>query len=790
MNKDIVSQTTTSRSEGTIHLLDILKYLLFHWKWFLCAILLSVGYYLYQYNTTAFMYRRAETVMIKTPMNTPATARLTSTNFYTSVSVAGEIIQLQSKELIRQTIDRIQGDMSYTVRRGLRAQELYKDAPIHASVAGRNPNDQYAFTVHLIDSSRVRISDWYAKSEETIEVPLGEETNTPFGRLVIQPTEHYLTYLSNREDIRVKKYARDAMVGYFLGNMSIVQMEEDAAILSIALNDLNPERAADFITSLIKVYNETSLEDKNQIAVYTANFINERLAIIENELGSVESQIENLRTSNQGVDVGVAGEMYLSDTRQFQSERAEIETDKELVEMMSEYLNNKSKQHELIPNNTGLVDESVENQILEYNTLLLRRNRLVEGSSTANPVVQDIDKTLSSMRLNIDRAVQNTLAGLDVKLQNVAHKEQQARGKAMQVPKKQRVMLSVERQQKVKEELYLYLLNKREENAINQAMTDDNIRIIDPAYGSESPLYPSLFRKLLLGFAIGLLIPTIVLLARLMLNTSVRGRKEIQEALSVPFLGEIPFVQKAAGEQMVIDTKKRDAVSEAFLMLRTNIGFMRAGREQKVITFTSFNAGVGKTFTALNLAYSFSALKKKVILLDLDLRKGSLSERLDAPKGLGVTNFLANPDLSVDKVTLHKFIAESVDLIPIGVIAPNPVELLLGSRLDTLIATLKESYDYIIVDNVPVNLIADASIVDRISELTIFVVRAGKLDRRQLPEIQQLSDQKKLSHLSVLLNGVRLEERGYGYGYGYGYGQGYGYEPKEKKSLLDRLLRR
>src|SRR5690606_11269267 len=338
-------------------------------------------------------------------------------------------------------------------------------------------------------------------------------------------------------------------------------------------------------------------------------------------------------------------------------------------------------------------------------------------------------------RSNINRAVDNTLAGLDIKIQNLRQEERQARGRAIQVPRKQRVMLSVERQQKVKEELYLYLLNKREENAINQAMTDDNLRIIDPAAGSTNPAYPSRFRKLLLGFGIGIAIPATTFLLILMLDTGVHHRKDIEERITVPFIGEIPYASKQKDGDSVVEKKGRDLTSEAFRIVRTNIGFMNAGEERRVITFTSFNMGAGKTFTARNLATSFVYLDKKVVLLDLDLRKGSLSERVKAPKGSGITNFLSDVNIKIDQIIYKDVVDETIDLIPIGAVAPNPVELLLSPRLDALITELKQRYDYVIVDNVPINLVADASVVDRISELTIFVVRSGKMDRRQLPEI-------------------------------------------------------
>ncbi|MDF2514772.1 MAG: polysaccharide biosynthesis tyrosine autokinase [Sphingobacterium sp.] len=776
--------SNAEKRNGSINILDIFKYLFFHWKWFVISTLCFTAYFYYTYSKSPFIYRSSEMVMIKTPMNTPATARLTSTNAaINSVSVTSEILQLKSKELMRETITRISGETSYSIRRGLRDIELYKHSPVTIKIDGLSSSTQFELNVTPLDSKTVLLSNWDKGSKE-LKVPLNKEVNTPIGRLTVLPTGYYQQSAFG-EEIQVKRYDREAMVAYFLSNLKITQLEEDASVLQIVFEDQNPNRAADLISEMIDVYNEISLKDKNQIGVNTANFIRERLGIIQNELGSVESNIERLREANQGVNVETAGEMYLTDSRQFQSDRTKIETDRKLAQMMQQHLHNVTKQGELIPNNTGLVDASVEDQIAEYNRALLKKNRLVEGSSTANPVVQDLNNALDAMRRNIGRAVDNAVAGLEIKIQNAQKEENRAKGKALQIPQKQRMMLSVERQQKVKEELYLYLLNKREENALNLAMTEDNIRVIDRASVTGAPIYPSKLRKVATGAGIGLVVPTVILLLILMFNTGVRNRQDIENAISVPFLGEIPLSRSKSEQQLPVLVQKtgRDALTEAFRILRTNINFMTIdGVIPKVITFTSFGVEVGKTFSSINLSTTLSFLDKRVAVLDLDLRKGTLSSRLDLTNRVGCSHYLADSKVMLDDIIYKLPGFDCLDCVPIGVIAPNPVELLLGSRLDLLINELKARYDYIVIDGVPLGIVADASIVDRISDLTIFVIRAGRMDRRQLPEIEKIYMEQKLTNLAVILNGLKLEGPGYGYGvYGYGYGYGYGYVEHENR---------
>src|SRR5690606_24184595 len=286
---------------------------------------------------------------------------------------------------------------------------------------------------------------------------------------------------------------------------------------------------------------------------------------------------------------------------------------------------------------------------------------------------------------------------------------------------------------KVKEDLYIFLLNKREENAINQAMADDNIRLIDPVYGSDTPISPTKFNKIALGIAIGLLIPTLIFLLQLFLNNKVYTRREIEDSITVPVITEIPLADrvKKTGNDVVVSEQATDEVAEAFRIFRTNLGFLTAGeKNHKVMMFTSFNVGAGKTFSVINLGVSLTFLQQKVLLLDLDLRKGTLTNRTNSPMPIGLTHYLSDSNVAVDDIIYKDRLSPNLDIIPIGVIAPNPVELLLSNRLDMLISILREQYDYILIDSVPLGIVADSSIVNRIADLSIFVIRSGKMDKR------------------------------------------------------------
>ncbi|MCD7925782.1 MAG: polysaccharide biosynthesis tyrosine autokinase [Bacteroides sp.] len=766
--------TSGLAEEKSINLVDIFMYLLSYWKWFLVSILVFGGYFWYDYCKTPFMYNRSAVVMIKTPANTQGTMRMNRYNSFMSgpVNVASEILQFKSKELMRKVVSRLDADVSYTVRNGLRHDELYRESPIKVSFIQTRADDYLSFQVIPVDSDRVILSD-LTGSDKKMTISLKDTIDSQIGKFVVEATDTYGDKWMDKT-ITVTKLPRDGMVGYFLSNLAIEQMDDDASLLQMSIQDKSALRTADMLDMLIAVYNEEAIEDKNKIAINTAEFIKGRLAVIEKDLGTVESDIERLKSSNEGLDVSTTAGMYIADAQQSQSEIKGVDAQLQLMQFMQQHLMSIDNTDKLIPNNTGLVDDEVESRIIKYNNLVLKRNRLVEGRGSNNPVVQELNRSLQVMRQDITRAVDNRISTLKVKQKEADLQKKQVRQKMQALPELQRKMLSVERQQKVKEELYLFLLNKREENALNQAMTDNNARVLDSPSGSNSPVYPSKYRKLLMGMGCGVAFPAIVVLMMLMLDTRVRGRKDIEAIVSAPFLCEIPQVtvrdNKTSGVRVSI--QGRDHLSEAFRILRTNLGFMMGhSKNVKVITLTSFNVGAGKTFIAINLAACLAQMQKKVIIVDLDLRKGTMSALINAKHhSTGIIHYLTDADVTADGI-IHKDVLESgVDIIPVGTIAPNPTELLLSERLDELIAELKNMYDYVIVDNVPMGLVADAAIVDRISELTLFVVRAGKLDRRQLPELERIYRERKLKNLAILLNGSKKGSRGYGYGYGYGYG--------------------
>ena len=745
-------------------------FLLSKWKWFVISIIVFGGLAWFQYARTPKTYFRSATVIIKDPSNKISSAGLDRyDNYINKVNVANEILQFRSKKLMRDVVSRVSADIDYKVKEGLQMTELYKKSPVSVRFLETTPEMHLNMVVTPLDSSKVMVSDFGSdESDKKWTVPMKDTVNIEGVKLVVAPTNYY-TDSWKGEHIHITKNPMSSVVGYFISSLGIRQEEDEASILTLSLKDRSAARAEDVLNMLISVYNEEAINDKNQVAINTAEFINERLIIIESELGGVESHLESFKRENRIVDIATTAGMYVGESQKYNTNVMELETQLRLATYIKDYLTDPTREIDLIPANTGISDMNIESQIAQYNTIKLRRDKLIEDSSEKNPVVEELNTSLRAMKQSIIRAVDNMIVSINVRRNDAQSRESQAQSRVSSIPTKERQMLSIERQQKIKESLYLFLLNKREENALSQAMVDNNARVIDGASGPNAPIAPNRNKIMLLGLLLGLAFPGVIFLMIMFLDTRIRTKKDIQGKVTAPFLGVIP-------EQ---DKENENLTSEAFKIVRTNMSFLsRKDRKIQVIMCTSFSSGDGKTFVSLNLANSFISARKKVVLVDLDIRKGTLTAHFSKHShhhAQGVTNYLADTDLRLDDIISSDTGVEGLDLIPSGSMAPNPAELLMDERLDEMFKELRNRYDVIITDSVPVGLVADATIANRVADLTLFVVRAGRLDRRQLPDIEAMYQERKLTNMSLLLNGADFHHHGYGYGYGYGYGHGYGY---------------
>ncbi|MDR1722514.1 MAG: polysaccharide biosynthesis tyrosine autokinase [Tannerella sp.] len=788
----IYKEDSVREEESTFSLYDIFRIINDNWYWFVISVFSCLAIAVVYLMWAPKIYERTASVLIKDDKtNTSETALFQDLAVFEGKSnVNNEMIVFKSFSLMAEAVKRLKLDVSYTVRNYLRVQELYTNTPVLFTFIDVEESQWVSLKAKLLPDNKIELSDFKTaglENDEPIVVSLNDTINTYFGKIVAAPTLYYNDTWFGKQITVSRSNLKSVITGY--RNAIMVNLaDKQTSVVNLSIKDVSVQRAEDILNTVIAIYNEEAINDKNVIAVNTENFINERLIIIEQELGNVDKMIQSYKTEHQLTDINSDAQIALQESSASSSESIMLQNQRSMADYVRKYLSDPANSTELIPSNTGLDDINVESQIVNYNQQLLKRNRLIENSSERNPVVQELNNGLSSMRQNIMRAIDNLIVNLDIQLRSVRARTERTRARISAVPQQQKEVTSIARQQQIKEQLYLYLLNKREENALNKAITESTARIIDSATGSTDPVAPRSMIILIAAFLIGWAIPSSVLYLLMMSDITVRGRKDLTNVLSIPFLGEIPFKKtkgpkgKRVIESVVVRESGRDQLSEAFRILRTNMDYMRVDKDEiKVIMATSSYVGSGKTFVSSNLAVSLAMTGKKVILVDMDIRKGTLGKGINDLSKIegddtGLTSYLSKITDSVESIIIRDKKFPNIDLILSGPEPPNPAELLLSHRLDELIEQLKSMYDYIVIDNVPVGMVADAMISNRVVDITLYIIRCGKMDRRMLPEIEQLYREGKLKNMAVILNGVGSA---FGYGYNYGYGYGYGYDKED-----------
>ncbi len=777
------------QSDDFIRLQDLFYLCIDKWYWFAVSLVVTLGIALVYLLTTPPVYTRSASLLIKEEGKGNSLSDVSGVLgdidfFQTNINVNNEIQSLQSPAVMYDVVKRLHLDINYTKDGSFYDQVLYgKDCPYEVSFIDLPDNEDLSFTIYPASSNKgVQVGDFVRGEEEsgqTVNVLFNDTTETPVGKLIVKPVLH--DTVAYKEPVYVSRIGLQAATTAYASQLTVALSDEKSTVINLSFQDVCIQRAEDVLNTLIAVYNENWIKDKNQIAVSTSMFINDRLGVIEQDLGNVEEDISSFKSENLLPDVQAAASMYMTQSSETQTQILAINTQLSMARYIRNYLTNTTSKNQLLPANSGIESSGIEQQIAEYNTMQLRRNDLVANSSESNPLVVDLDESLQNMRGAIVTSVDNLIVTLNTQLRSLQQSEKQTTARIADNPLQGKYLLSVERQQKVKEALYLFLLQKREENELSQAFTAYNTRVITPPVGSMFPTAPIKRNILLVAFVLGLLIPVVIIFVRENMNTKIRGRKDL-ENLSLPFVGEIPLAfrkkeQKSEAKNILIKQGSRDIVNEAFRVLRTNLEFMLDRKEDgkaSIILFTSFNPGSGKTYLTINTAACLSLKQKRVLVIDGDLRHGSASAYVGRPSK-GLSDYLGKRENDIDHLIVGNPAYPGLSILPVGTIPPNPTELLAEPRLAELIEQLRSRYDYILIDCPPVEIVADTQIIEKLADRTLFVVRAGLLERDMLPELQRMYEEKRYKNMALILNGTEGGGSRYGYRYGYKYGYHYGY---------------
>ncbi|MCM1484301.1 MAG: polysaccharide biosynthesis tyrosine autokinase [Muribaculaceae bacterium] len=789
-NRETNKFTTISQ----IKISDVIYATLRRWPWIFVSLAVFVGGAYFYLLRTPPTYTRTASVLIKDDAKNSSSQldALTSVGLYPgNTNLNDELNKFQSPDMMIEVVKRLNLDMNYLTDGPYHKVTLYGSSlPLTVRFPSLTESERASVVVNVDKKGMVKISDLVKGAEELSApkeaFPIGDSIPTELGYVVVNPTPYYKKGQEYR--VYVSRAPLASASASYLGSLGISGKNDKGNTINLSITDRSTERAEDVLNTLISVYNEKWVENRNQISVATSKFINERLAVIESELGNVDHDISSYQSEHLIPDVQQAASMYMSENQAAASQILELNNRLQMTRYMRNYLSEASNKKSVLPVNSGIENSNIESQISEYNALMLQRNSYVNNSSESHPKVVELDTQLASLRSAILSAVDNQIVALRTQIGNVQSSKNRTTSRIAASPNQAKYLLSVERQQKVKESLYLFLLQKREENELSQAFTAYNTEIITSPNGSSAPTAPVRNKILLIAFLAGLALPFGVTYMLEMNNNKVRGRKDIED-LSVPFIGEIPTLKPKKGEkksdtEFVVRPGRRDVVNEAFRVIRTNIGFMSASDTGcSVVMVTSFNPGSGKTFIAMNVAMSMAIRGKSVLVVDGDMRRASSSAYVGSPKE-GLSNYLVGQIQDINSVIVQTPECKDLYVLPVGSLPPNPTELLESERFSQLITRLRGMFDYVIIDCPPIEMMADAHIVESVVDRTIFVVRAGLLDRSMLSELERLYTEKKFKNIGMVLNATPAQGSRYGYKYGYGYGYGYGnyrhYEPKDE----------
>ena len=786
--------TKPKQADDFLRIQDLFYLCLNKWYWFAISLAVTIGVAVVYLLTTPPVYTRSASLLIKedskgNSLGDAAGLMGDFDLFQTNTNVNNEIQSLQSPAVMLDVVKRLHLDINYHTDGGFYKKVLYgRDCPYTVDFNDLQDNESVALTINPSQNGQVLLTDFSRNGEDVagkIMAALNDTVDTPIGKLVVKVAND--STIHNAPIYVSRRGYQDATGGY-ASNLSVTLSDEKSTVINLSFKDVCIQRAEDVLNTVIAVYNENWIKDKNQIAVSTSAFISDRLGVIEQELGNVDENISSFKSEHLLPDVQAAASMYMEQSSETNAQILALNTQLSMARYIRNYLTNATSKNQLLPANSGIESPGIEQQIANYNTAQLRRNDLVANSSERNPLVVDMDQSLENMRHAIITSIDNHITTLNTQIHSLQQSERQTTARIAANPTQGKYLLSVERQQKVKEALYLFLLQKREENELSQAFTAYNTRVITPPSGSMIPTAPVKKNIALVAFALGILIPVVIIFIRENMNTKVRGRKDL-ESLSVPFVGEIPLVgsgkkkKKTANtaKEIVIHQGNRDIVNEAFRVLRTNLEFILDAKEDKdrasVTLITSFNPGSGKTFLTMNTAATFAMKGKRVLVVDGDLRHGSASAYVGSPKK-GLSDYLGKRENNCEDLIVEKENYPGLFILPVGTIPPNPTELLAEPRLAELMEKMRGRFDYILIDCPPVDIVADTQIIEKLADRTVFIVRAGLLERDMLPQLQSDYEAKRFKNMALVLNGTIGGSSRYGYRYGHKYGYQYGYGSK------------
>ena len=746
----------------------------FYWFIISAAICLILSYLYLKTKTT--VYEVSASVLIKDAKSNPGSqdfAALRDISGFGKIGsngVENEMELLKSKKMMRKVVQNLHLESTVYQKGKFKNTELYgKTSPIMVQVINEKPDTKYyKEPIELkISGNNITLSN---KELAPLKTTFDKTISLRFANIIITKNKDYVAPKEATNDFLLNIASETQVTDSFQSNLKAALMNKDVTVIKMTMNYPEVNKAKDILNTLIRVYNNDAIEDKNSESKKTAEFIEERIRIIGNELGEVESRKERFKESNRITDLETEAKLGLQSSAEARGKLLEIDSQLEITNALLGYVN-KQGTSAVLPGNVGLDNASATSNISAYNQLVLEKNRLLENATPQNPLVIDLTKQINSMRNSVVESLAKNRSALQVAKGNYETENKTIVGQISKIPSQEKTFREIERQQQIKENLYLLLLQKREETAVSLAVTAPKARVVDEAYVNPIPVAPKGSIVLLMGLMAGMLIPFIVIYLIRLFDDKVKDKKDLDKLSNgKTLLGEIPSLDR--GQNELVMANDITPMAEAFRIVITNMNFMLPKKEKgKVVYVTSTVKGEGKTFVSVNLALTLASPKHKVIIIGADIRNPQLQRYNPSRKGLdGLTEYLHNDDEKIEDIIHVSSFNKYCDVIYSGSIPPNPADLLSNGRFEILIDQLKLIYEYIIVDTAPLMLVTDTFLNADLADATLYVTRSGFTEKSLIDFANKQINSKRIRNAAFILNDVSKDNLGYGNKYGYGYG--------------------